>query len=130
MSKLGLTSLIKQNPNTPTNGYTNDSYRNTNVDSLNESFIKNSYPYNIWLTENQCGKFSINVVDKNNPSFTVDRFGKKSIVYNISQTDFIKPIVSRKIVRGSRDYKNKTQLQRIEDLEKIVNELMKITRGY
>ena len=79
------------------------------------------------MSENQCIKMGITVIDKNNPSQTIDRFGNTSKIFNISQTDFIKPTV-KKVVKRKPTTKT-TQLQRIERLEKLVVELYGMVEG-
>ena len=127
MTKIKLQTLVKQKVSFPTNGYTQQPYQNTNYHNLNKSVTKNKFPHNIWMSENQCIKMGITVIDKNNPSQTIDRFGNTSKIFNISQTDFIKPTV-KKVVKRKPTTKT-TQLQRIERLEKLVVELYGMVEG-
>ena len=119
MSKVKLKSVVRNNPSFPTNGFTTKSYKNTNHKTLNDSFESNGFTYNIWLSENQCNQMGYVVTNKSNHTYTVNRYGDKSEIYNISQTDYFK--LKRK------NQKNKstqlTQLERIERLEKLVVEL-------
>ena len=130
MTKIKLQTLVKQKVSFPTNGYTQQPYQNTNYHNLNKSVTKNKFPHNIWMSENQCIKMGITVIDKNNPSQTIDRFGNTSKIFNISQTDFIKPTV-KKVVKRKSPTKTiqTTQLQRIERLEKLVVELYGMIEG-
>lgn len=86
-----LQTLIKENKPYPINGYTSNPYQNQNHHNLNESFKNNGFEYNIWVSEKQCERLGINLIDKNNPSYTVGRWGEENEIFNISQTDFIKP---------------------------------------
>ena len=127
MTKIKLQTIVKQKVSFPTNGYTQQPYQNTNLHNLNKSVTTNKFPHNIWMSENQCIKMGITVIDKNNPSQTIDRFGNTSKIFNISQTDFIKPTV-KKVVKRKPTTKT-TQLQRIERLEKLVVELYGMVEG-
>lgn len=118
MSKTKLNQTVRENPSYPKNGVTQKSYKNTNHHTLNESYEINGYIHNVWVTEKQCEKIGVSVIDRNNQTYTVDRFGKQTEIFNISQTDFMKPR-KKKSVSGKP-----TQLQRIEILEKLVHTLV------
>lgn len=126
MSKVKLQSLLKENKGYPINGYTSKSYQSQNHHNLNESFEKNGFEYNIWLSEKQCERMKIKLIDKSNPSHTVGKNGEEFKIYNISQTDFIKPkrkkSVSNPKVVNPTPTKPSTSSKdiRIEMLEKMV----------
>jgi antirestriction protein ArdC len=118
MSKVKLNQTVRENPMYPKNGITQKSYKNTNYHTLNESYENNEYIYNVWVTEKQCESVGVSVTDRSNQTHTVDRFGNQTEIFNISQTDFMKP-------RKKKSVSSKpTQLQRIETLEKLVHHLL------
>jgi len=118
MSKVKLRETINENPTYPKNGITQKPYKKTNYKTLNESYQQNGYTHNVWVTEKQCERVNVKVIDKNQKVHIVDRFGNKTDIFNISQTDFMKPKV-KKSISGKQ-----TQLQRIETLEKLVHHLL------
>lgn len=89
MSKVKLKETVRENPTYPKNGVTQKSYKNTNYHTLSKSYKDNRYISNVWVTENQCEKIGVMVIDRNNLTHTVDRFGKQTKIFNISQTDFM-----------------------------------------
>ena len=118
MSKIKLKQTVRENPSYPKNGVTQKSYKNTNHHTLNESYETNGYIHNVWVTEKQCENIGVRVTDRNHQTHTIDRFGNQTEIFNISQTDFMKP-------RKKKSVSNKpTQLQRIETLEKLVHHLL------
>jgi len=118
MSKIKLKQTVIENSSYPKNGVTQKSYKNTNYHTLNESYENNGYIHNVWVTEKQCESVGVSVTDRSNQTHTIDRFGNQTEVFNISQTDFMKP-------RKKKSVSSKpTQLQRIEILEKLVNTLL------
>jgi len=118
MSKTKLNQTVKENPMYPKNGVTQKSYKNTNHHTLNESYESNGYIHNVWVTEKQCESVGVSVTDRSNQTHTVDRFGKQTEIFNISQTDFMKPRKKKSVSCKP------TQLQRIETLEKLVHNLL------
>ena len=127
MSRVKLQSLIRENNQYPINGFTSKPYKNTNHHNLNDSFKKKGFVYNIWLSENQCERMKIKLIDKSNPSHTIGKNGEEFKIYNISQTDFIKPkrkksISKPKVVKQtpSLSLTPSSNDKRIEMLEKMV----------
>lgn len=125
MSKIKLTSVVKNNPSFPTNGFTEKPYKNTNYHTLNDSYKKNGFTHNIWLSKNQSLRVGLKVIDSDNPTYTVDRFGNQSEIFNISQTNYFKPKrkTQKKVTTKPTQI---TQLERIERLEKLVVELYEL----
>jgi hypothetical protein len=119
MSRIKLQSLLKEKKQYPINGYTSKPYRYQNHHNLNESFNKNGFEYNIWLSENQCERLGIKVIDKSHPSYTIGRNGEEFKIYNISQTDFIEP-KRKKSVSKPKVEKPSSDEMRIQMLEKMV----------
>lgn len=120
MSKVKLQSLLKENKPYPINGYTSTPYKNQNHHNLNESFEENGFEYNIWVSEKQCERLSIKLIDKDNPSYTLNRWGDESKIYNISQTDFIKPKRKKSVSKPKIEKSLPSDIKRIEILEKMV----------
>lgn len=127
MTKTKLQSLVEEKISYPINGFTQQPYKNSNHHNLNESYKKNGFTHNIWMSENQCMKMGITVIDKNNPSHTIGRYGDESKVFNISQTNYIKSTVKKVVVKKSTT--QSTQLQRIEKLEEMVVKLYEMVNG-
>ncbi len=88
MSRKKLQQTVTNNPIHPTNGMTQKGYKNTNKDTLNTSFGSNSYNHNVWGTEKQYNRVGVSVIKKGETTNIVDRFGKETEIFNISQTDF------------------------------------------
>lgn len=91
MNRIKIETLIKEKKQYPINGFTQKPYKSQNYHNLNDSKVKNGFEHNIWLSENQCERLGVKLIEKDNPSYTVGRFGEENKIFNISQTDFIKP---------------------------------------
>lgn len=115
-----LQNLIKQNKGYPINGYTSKPYQSQNHHNLNMSFNKNGFQHNIWLSEKQCERLGIKLIDKNNPSYTISRWGEENEIFNISQTDFIKPKRKKSVSKPKIEKSLQSDIKRIEMLEKMV----------
>lgn len=114
-----LKSLQRENKPYPINGYTSKPYQYQNHHNLNDSFEENGFEYNIWLSENQCERMKIKLIDKSHPSYTIGKSGEEFKIYNISQTDFIKP-KRKKSVSKPKVVKPSSDEMRIQMLEKMV----------
>ena len=120
MSIVKLKSVIKENKPYPINGVTTKPYKNNNHLNLNDSFRKNEFEYNIWLSEKQCESLGITLIDKLNPSYTISRWGVKNEIFNISQTDFFKPKRKKSVSKPKVVKSLPSDEIRIEMLERMV----------